>query len=68
MQPRRDRPQKQDGDRIADRADAGDDQNRNQAGDQGIFDRGRAAFLGGEILHKRSRSMGTSGKSAAGMG
>ena len=49
------------------RGDGGDDDQRDQTGDQRIFDGGRAR-IGVQLPDKRSRSMGISGKSAAGMG
>ena len=44
------------------------DQDRDQGSDQSIFDRRGAVRIGGETSHNRSRSMGISGKSAAGIG
>ena len=45
-----------------------DDDDRDKARDQAIFDCGGATIVGGESFHSRSRNMGSSGKSAAGMG
>src|SRR5471030_1271919 len=52
----------------AHRGDDGNNHHRDQGGNQRIFDGRGAAGVGGQVLHKRSRSMGISGKSAAGMG
>ena len=48
--------------------DGGNDHHRDQTGHQGIFDGRGAAIVSGKAFHSRSRSMGISGKSAAGMG
>ena len=53
---------------AAKRRHRSNDDNRNKPRDKGIFDRRGAAIVGDESLHSRSRSIGNSGKSAAGIG
>ena len=55
-------------DLLTDRRRARYDHEGEQAGNDCVFDRGRAAAVARERAQSRSRSMGTSGKSAAGMG
>ena len=55
-------------DRRANALCGGEDHDRDEARDHGIFDRGRAGGVGGKTLQMRSRSMAMSGMSAAGIG
>ena len=46
----------------------GNNDDRDESCDQTIFDCGGATCVNGESFHSRSRNIGSSGKSAAGMG
>ena len=54
-------------DRLADGRGAGDDHDRDQAGNDRVFDRGRPLPVPEERAQSRSRSIGKSGKSAGGI-